>query len=43
MAPTSGDLVDSLKGTVEKLEARVAELEARLQGKASSGGVWEWE
>lgn len=35
MAPLGEQLVDQLKGTVDKLEARVAELEARLQGKAS--------
>lgn len=40
MAPTSEDLVNSLKSTVDKLEARVEELESRLHGKASgsSGG-----
>lgn len=35
MAPISDQIVDTLKGTVDKLEARVAELEARLQGKAA--------
>ncbi|GAB7352943.1 hypothetical protein MBLNU459_g3521t1 [Dothideomycetes sp. NU459] len=35
MAPLGEQLVDQLKGTVDKLEARVAELEARLHGKAS--------
>ena len=34
MAPTPDQLVETLKGTVDKLEARVAELEARLQGKS---------
>jgi len=28
--------VDQLKGTIDKLETRVAELEARLHGKAQS-------
>lgn len=36
MAPLGEQLVDQLKGTVDKLEARVAELEARLHGKAQS-------
>jgi adenylate kinase len=36
MAPLGEQLVDQLRGTVDKLEARVAELEARLQGKAHS-------
>jgi hypothetical protein len=45
MAPTPDQLVETLKSTVDKLEARVAELEARLQGKspgsagASSDGM----
>ena len=34
MAPLGEQLVDQLRGTVDKLEARVAELEARLHGKA---------
>ena len=41
MAPTPDELIDSLKGTVDKLEARVAELESRLKGKdggSSSSG-----
>ena len=41
MAPTPEDVIDTLKGTVDKLEARVAELESRLRGKdagSSSGG-----
>lgn len=37
MAPTSDEIVDTLKGTVEKLEQRVLELESRLQGKVSGG------
>ena len=36
MAPLGEQLVDQLRGTVDKLEARVAELEARLHGKAQS-------
>lgn len=36
MAPLSDQLVDTLRSTVDKLEARVAELEAKLEGK--SGG-----
>lgn len=39
MAPLGEQLVDQLKGTVDKLEARVAELEARLQGKASGSSA----
>lgn len=35
MAPLGEQLVDQLRGTVDKLEARVAELEARLHGKAA--------
>ena len=35
MAPTPEEVMDSLKGTVDKLEARVAELEGRLRGKES--------
>jgi adenylate kinase len=36
MAPLGEQLVDQLRGTVDKLEARVAELEARLHGKVQS-------
>lgn len=36
MAPLGEQLVDQLKGTIDKLETRVAELEARLHGKAQS-------
>lgn len=36
MAPTPEDVIDSLKSTVDKLEARVAELEGRLKGSAGS-------
>jgi adenylate kinase len=32
MAPTPEDVIDSLKSTVDKLEARVAELEGKLKG-----------
>ena len=39
MAPIGEQLVDQLKGTVDKLEARVAELEARLQGKISGSSA----
>ncbi|KAK5172640.1 adenylate kinase [Saxophila tyrrhenica] len=35
MAPTSEEVIDTLKGTVDKLEQRVQELESRLAGKAS--------
>lgn len=35
MAPISEQIVDTLRGTVDKLEQRVAELEARLEGKTS--------
>ena len=39
MAPTPDELVQALQGTVDKLENRVAELEARLKGQpAPSGG-----
>lgn len=38
MAPTGEDLVETLKSTVDKLEARVAELEGRLRSQATSGG-----
>lgn len=34
MAPTDQSLVDTLKDTIEKLEARVQTLESRLKGKA---------
>lgn len=37
MAPTD-DLVGQLKSTIDGLENRVAELEARLAGKTSAGG-----
>ncbi|KAF1353361.1 adenylate kinase 1 [Delphinella strobiligena] len=39
MAPLGEQLVDQLKGTVDRLEARVAELEARLQGKATGSSA----
>lgn len=42
MAPTPDDIIGSLKSTVDKLEARVAELEGKLKGAASnatSGGA----
>ena len=48
MAPTPDELIDTLKGTVDKLETRVAELESRLRGGkdapssgtgSSSGGL----
>jgi adenylate kinase len=35
MAPTPEEVIDSLKGTVDKLEARVAELEGKLKGAAT--------
>ena len=35
MAPTPEDVINSLKGTVDKLEARVAELEGKLKGTSS--------
>ena len=41
MAPTPEDVINTLKGTVDKLEARVEELESRLRGKdagSSAGG-----
>lgn len=34
MAPIDQSLVDTLKDTIDKLEARVLSLESRLQGKA---------
>ncbi|KAK3719633.1 adenylate kinase [Vermiconidia calcicola] len=37
MAPTADDIISTLKGTVDKLESRVAELEGRLTGKAPGG------
>jgi len=37
MAPTSED-VSTIKASVDRLEQRVRELEARLQGKASGDG-----
>jgi adenylate kinase len=37
MAPTSDEVIDTLKSTVDKLEQRVVELESRLAGKASGG------
>ena len=37
MAPTPDELVQALQGTVDKLENRVAELEARLKGQPTSG------
>ena len=37
MAPTPEDVIDSLKSTVDKLEARVAELEGKLKGAATGG------
>jgi adenylate kinase len=36
MAPTPDDVINSLKSTVDKLEARVAELEGKLKGSAGS-------
>ena len=41
MAPAE-ELVDTLKGTVDKLEARVAELEARLKGP-DFWRKWKWK
>ena len=37
MAPTPDELVQALQGTVDKLENRVAELEARLKGQPTGG------
>ena len=34
MAPTPEEVIDSLKSTVDKLEARVNELEGKLKGSA---------
>ena len=36
MAPTSDEVIDTLKSTVDKLEARVLELEGKLKGEAPS-------
>jgi adenylate kinase len=35
MAPLTDSAVDELKGTVSRLEQRIAELESRLQGQVS--------
>lgn len=37
MAPTSDDVIASLKDTVSALEKKVEDLEAKLSGKASGG------
>lgn len=39
MAPITDQMVDELKGTIAKLEARVHELEGKLHQKASGGSA----
>lgn len=37
MAPTDSSVVDELKNTIDKLQAKVQDLESRLSGSSSSG------
>lgn len=41
MAPITDQMVDELKGTISKLEARVQELEGKLQQKVSGSSTSE--
>lgn len=38
MAPTDSSVVDELKSTIDKLQAKVQDLESRLHGGASPSG-----